>query len=128
MVPERPMDQLASVIASLECKQLCAYSCTRTFASKPGDAAIREYCEKNGIPYHNLTVTSINERHGEFYGSDMCKFLKDGLCSIYPVRPIICKIWGAGEVPVCKFGCKPRGKPLTLSEVTLVIRSMGAKR
>jgi hypothetical protein len=36
-----------------------------------------------------------------------CPFLKDGSCSVYEHRPLICRLWGSTQVLVCPFGCQP---------------------
>ncbi len=37
-----------------------------------------------------------------------CPYLKNGRCSIYPVRPMVCKLWGNGNEMPCMFGCAPK--------------------
>lgn len=32
---------------------------------------------------------------------------KTGYCTVYSVRPLICRIWGATEKMPCAFGCEP---------------------
>lgn len=35
-----------------------------------------------------------------------CPMLVDGLCSVYSVRPLICRLWGVTPAMTCPFGCK----------------------
>lgn len=30
-----------------------------------------------------------------------------GTCSVYAIRPLICRIWGMVEAMPCEWGCKP---------------------
>jgi hypothetical protein len=38
-----------------------------------------------------------------------CGLLKGGQCSVYPIRPMICRLWGMVDNPKmrCPYGCKP---------------------
>jgi hypothetical protein len=36
-----------------------------------------------------------------------CEYLVEGGCSVYAVRPLICRLWGAVEKMRCPFGCEP---------------------
>lgn len=36
-----------------------------------------------------------------------CPMLKDGVCSVYDLRPAICRLWGLTEKLRCPFGCEP---------------------
>lgn len=32
----------------------------------------------------------------------------DGKCSVYPIRPLICRMWGSVQAMRCPYGCTPR--------------------
>lgn len=36
-----------------------------------------------------------------------CNLLKDGRCSIYEDRPLICRLWGTFPASTCPHGCQP---------------------
>lgn len=40
----------------------------------------------------------------------------DGGCSIYAVRPLICRLWGSVENMTCPHGCVPEGGMLSRTE------------
>lgn len=44
-----------------------------------------------------------------------CPMLQGGLCSVYSIRPIICRLWGIVETMPCPWGCKPE-RTLTARE------------
>lgn len=49
----------------------------------------------------------------------------DKLCSVYEIRPMICRLWGASEAMPCPHGCHPVPRPLTRTEtLDLVVESM----
>ncbi len=81
-------DWLYSLLPELECKGLCSESCRHIACSKT------EY-ERLG----SLTMDA------EGY----CSFLKDGRCSVYENRPMICRLWGIDETMQCPHGCIPEG-------------------
>lgn len=36
-----------------------------------------------------------------------CSLLRDDRCSVYDIRPSICRLWGLVESMPCLWGCKP---------------------
>lgn len=36
-----------------------------------------------------------------------CPALVDGRCSIYGLRPLICRVWGVSSELPCEYGCQP---------------------
>ncbi len=103
---------------SLECKGLCIDSCGPTHPSKRETQDIREYCEENQIPFHNLADIARELKAKFLLGLDpYCPFLKEDRCSIYEVRPMVCRLWRATEaMPPCIFGCEPKRGFLTRKE------------
>lgn len=50
----------------------------------------------------------IEERTGEPFKTDYtCPLLKLGQCSVYNLRPMVCRLWGAVEGMACPHGCLP---------------------
>jgi len=47
--------------------------------------------------------------------AEKCIFLRNGRCSIYNIRPLICRMWGQAENIMCPWGCKSE-RPLTQKE------------
>jgi len=54
-----------------------------------------------------------------------CPALVNGLCSVYAVRPLICRLWGVVREMACPFGCKPE-RWLADREVKRMLREMQA--
>jgi hypothetical protein len=53
-----------------------------------------------------------------------CEFLKDGLCSIYEDRPLICRMFGHPILTLdCGHGCKAR-TPLAVEASMDLLKSM----
>ncbi len=87
----RDLDALYAELPRLECQRLCAESCGPVFM---GRLEWRRVC------------TSVREvRTG---GDDlMCPLLKKGRCEVYPIRPMLCRLWGLVESMPCPWGCEP---------------------
>jgi len=74
----------------------CHECCDPIIWFKPEEILIRDYMEKHNIEY---VVWSIEE----FKKNNMrCPYLKNDRCSIYPVRPIVCRLQGN----ICELPCK----------------------
>ncbi len=52
-----------------------------------------------------------------------CTWLHEGRCSVYEVRPLICRLWGATEAMPCPFGCEP-DRVLTDEESSALISAV----
>lgn len=35
-----------------------------------------------------------------------CPLLESGRCTVYDVRPLICRLWGVAEGMLCPYGCE----------------------
>lgn len=38
---------------------------------------------------------------------DTCTMLKNGRCTVYSIRPVICRLWGVVPSMPCPHGCEP---------------------
>lgn len=52
-----------------------------------------------------------------------CPMLQGGLCSVYAMRPVICRLWGVTETMPCPWGCKPERVLSTRESYTLLQRA-----
>lgn len=94
------LDDLYAQLPSLDCKGLCADSCgpidmsdaERTRIAEQG-TTINPQQTKPGT----LTCVALNETFGA------------GRCTVYPIRPMICRLWGVAESMPCAYGCQPSG-------------------
>jgi Fe-S-cluster containining protein len=46
----------------------------------------------------------------------ICPYLEDERCSVYEVRPLICRLWGVVDSMPCLWGCQPEPRYLTTEE------------
>jgi len=87
----RQLDRLYAELPRLDCQGRCAESCGPILMTRLEEARI---VEQTGVaPGWDDTLT--------------CSLLKDERCSVYQVRPAICRLWGLVESMPCLWGCKP---------------------
>lgn len=104
------IEQVYNLVPRLECKGKCQESCGPIDMSDRERDIIKEFCIKNNITYHHIEHVTIDKLLQDFAKSDaelMCPFLKENKCSIYQVRPLICRLWGNVDSMPCLWGCKP---------------------
>lgn len=77
-------------------------------------------------PFNPINAV-INSIKSEIKGNSLpsCAALKDKRCSIYSVRPAICRLYGVAEGLECPFACKPK-KKLSKQEAHAIIREIEA--
>ena len=101
-------------IPEVSCKGLCQDSCGPIAMSVEEDRRIREL--GTSIPPMTASLAAI-ERGEDYY----CPALVDGRCSVYDVRPTICRLWAATETMPCPHGCTP-DEALTRDESHVLLR------
>lgn len=117
---EEAMTSIASRMAALyaelprvACKRLCQDSCA-------------------AMVFRNRGMTVFEFARATFGGTtpipdghplDLCTFLRQGRCSIYNQRPLVCRLWGVVDSPKmrCPHGCEPEWW-LTDAEARALIR------
>ena len=90
----------------IQCKAGCTFCCFID-VDVSGDEAtvIIDYCRENDIEVDRVYLTQQAAAGRRSYSAlSRCVFLKDNLCSIYPVRPIACrKHWIKSDPALCDF-------------------------
>jgi Fe-S-cluster containining protein len=90
----------------IQCKAGCT-ACCFIDVDVSGDEAelIINYCRDTGIEIDRVYLTKQAAAGRKSYSPlSRCVFLKDNLCSIYPVRPVACrKHWVKTDPGLCDF-------------------------
>lgn len=98
------LQALYDLLPTIACKGLCENSCTAISMSTLEDARIG----MRGVDMPDKDAMRLDlevaNRNGEKY---RCPALVDGQCSVYDVRPMICRVWGVAESLPCEYGCQP---------------------
>lgn len=96
------LDKIYKKLPKLTCKGLCVQSCSLI---KVGEL------ERDRIT--KLKGTDPFLKNDEFLEAIQnpskwaCKLLECGKCSIYAIRPLICRLFGLVKKMACPFGCVP---------------------
>ena len=93
-------DGLYDQVPDVGCRGLCQDSCGPIDMHPYERARIRRTGVE--IPTPETAVRQLVET-----GDYQCPALVDGRCSVYRLRPLICRIWGAAEDLPCEYGCRP---------------------
>jgi uncharacterized protein len=94
------LERIYRSVPYVACKQLCAHSCGPIEMS---DEERRRIAERGVVippPAEVLDAVMKGEHNMD------CPALVDGRCSVYDVRPLICRLWGAVESMPCPHGCE----------------------
>lgn len=106
------LDAVWARIPDVNCKGHCTDSCG------PIDASIaeRRLLRERGIrlkaaPWIEIGADmpgGVDEMPASALAAvKPCPALVDGRCSVYDVRPVICRLWGAVRKMPCEWGCQP---------------------
>ena len=106
------LDRTYASLPVLDCKGLCQDSCT------------------GPIPVSHPERNRVMKAGGQLpVARKLCDNLVEGACSVYRVRPLICRLWGTVENMACPHGCVPKGGHLTREQggrvVAQVVRIAG---
>lgn len=96
--------ELYSKVPKLDCQGFCQASCGPIpFADIERVAMERELG-------HPLPEVMTNPGIIAAVEIPTCPLLKDGKCSVYASRPLICRLWGNvnHELMQCPWGCQPK--------------------
>ncbi|MEW1679380.1 YkgJ family cysteine cluster protein [Streptomyces noursei] len=101
------LDALYAQVPNIACKGHCHTSCRPITMSDRERSRIRQ---NTGV-----TIPPVAQMHKE--GRPTCPALTDeNRCSVYALRPMICRIWNASEAIRCRFGCLPLNDASLLSK------------
>jgi Fe-S-cluster containining protein len=105
----RKLDQLEAIyrdVPRLQCKGLCASTCC-------GPVILHE-------PEHRRMIDAggAQQHHG-----GGCGWLKDGRCTVYAVRPLVCRVYGTVPALRCPHGCEPE-RWLSAAEANRLLRRL----
>lgn len=103
------LDALYAELPTIECQRKCALACGPIDMSNTE----RERIAELGVTIPVFTGAAA-QRWADNEKIDTCRALKphplmknQGICGVYEVRPMICRLWGLTESMPCEWGCKP---------------------
>jgi hypothetical protein len=99
---DRELDALYATLPKLVCQGYCSASCG------PIATSARERARIETTAHRALTA--------EDPGPTCSMLTADRRCSVYEIRPMICRLWGLVQRMPCPYGCRPEGGLLPDSE------------
>jgi len=106
---EAALDALYAELPRLECKRLCQDSCTLLRMTGFELDRLAGFHHQHG-PLADLLAFNRDQATVFLMGDPVsldCPMLRDGLCSAYERRPLICRLWYCVEGNECPHGCVP---------------------
>lgn len=98
------LDKIYKKLPKLNCKGLCTQSCSLIKIGKLERARIEKVVGYDAfIKDENFLETVMSMKQEDW----ACSLLKEGKCSIYRIRPLICRLFGLVKKMACPFGCVP---------------------
>lgn len=88
------LDALYERLPRLDCQGLCSDSCG------PIEVSVVERQRIEAAAGHPLTCG---------LGASCSMLTADRRCSVYEIRPLLCRLWGIVESMPCHYGCRPEG-------------------
>ena len=109
--PELRLHFIYKSIPDVHCKKLCGRDiCSVIPVTDLEYKRISENIKRNPevkiLPLGTYNNHLIKKKVKTFI-CHTCEFLINDECSIYNVRPLICRLWGAVKSMPCHYGCKP---------------------
>lgn len=102
------VEQIYATIPNLNCRRKCRESCGPIIVF--------------GVEWDRMQAASL-VTIGEVNSHLECPALTGDSCSIYSVRPLICRLWGVVLAMRCPWGCEPE-RWLSDAEVGGMFRTM----
>jgi Fe-S-cluster containining protein len=95
----KALDALYAELPTIDCQGRCSSSCGPINMTEPEWRRIQ-----------------LRLGHTPRAVSMTCPMLVRERCSVYAIRPLICRLWGIVERMPCPWGCKPEPRYLTSRE------------
>lgn len=116
----KTLEDVWAAIPRIDCRKRCADSCTVIPLHAVELVKLRTQAPKvetkvfTGAP--EVRVLKVTEQ-GE------CPLLRWKACTVYEVRPLICRLYGVAEGMPCQHGCKPERR-LSQDEVHVLMEAI----
>lgn len=101
------LEALYARIPAIKCQGKCASACGPIDMSALERARIRKKTHVTLTSDYARAFVALSETERLLHIAPDCPLLKNGRCSAYEVRPLICRLWGVTREMVCNYGCVP---------------------
>ena len=93
------LEALYACVPDPGCRGLCASSCSRHVDASTAE---RERIADTGVDLDAPTPDGACPALSR-------AMVTTGICTIHPIRPMVCRLWGAAASMPCPHGCVPEG-------------------
>jgi Fe-S-cluster containining protein len=104
----KTVEQIYAIIPKLDCQRKCRECC--------GPITVF------GVEWDRMQAASLVSINKINHRAE-CPALSGNSCSIYSVRPLICRLWGVVRAMRCPWGCEPE-RWLSDVEVDIMFRTL----
>lgn len=122
------LQSLLNKIPNSNCEGKCQESCGPIIVSRIENRSIEKYCKENKTKFKafptKLNPLELLKHIQDPSSCTLCHYLKNNKCSIYKVRPAICRMWGTVKEMPCEWGCKP-DKIMSTQESFEILEALG---
>jgi Fe-S-cluster containining protein len=94
------LERIYRSVPTVKCKGLCSESCGPIMMSPEEHRRVEEAGVDIMPPDELLQLALLHDF------LPVCPALVNNRCSVYEVRPLICRLWGAAESLPCPYGCE----------------------
>jgi len=92
-----------AAVPSVTCKGLCHDQCTLIPVARAERQAIADHTGRRVKTISDMKQATMRPADDGI----ACRYLKKSRCTIYEVRPMICRLYGAAVGLECPHGCRP---------------------
>jgi hypothetical protein len=109
---EQELERLYLELPAIKCKGLCQECCGPISMTQLEISRIAQLVPSFPSLAREMPVRLASGQvviaSGFVTDCEKCPLLTaDGRCSVYPIRPLICRLWGLVQAMRCPFGCTP---------------------
>jgi len=112
---DKELDEIYAEVPALTCKKKCWRSCGVVPAFMVEAERMARYLDRPiesfALATSDVTVMlwdrAIDDGLAAPIPEDRCPLLRFNECSVYPVRPLICRLYGIVPRMKCQWGCEP---------------------
>lgn len=98
------LKKIYNKLPEIKCKGLCVEACSIV---KVSDIEKKEIARKYAIEPFLSEEQIVEKMMNSHPSSWKCGALKDGRCTVYEDRPLICRLFGLVKAMKCPYGCIP---------------------
>lgn len=121
------LDAIYAELPTIECRGLCAIACGTMFLT---DLEVRRLQAATHVKPRTVLKMLADGAPHTARERDRCIYLKNDRCSVYAIRPLICRAWGLVRLLSCMHGCLPARwlKDLEFARLAQKVERLGGGR